>query len=49
MPSKAAARIPQINSNPNGLLNVLRLDGHVDFLAETTGENVRKSWYTGGE
>lgn len=48
-PSRSAARIPQINRNPNGLLNVLRLDGHVDFLEETTGENVRKNWYTGGE
>lgn len=47
--TKAAARIPQINRNPNGLLNVLRLDGHVDWIAETTGENVRKDWYTGRE
>lgn len=47
--ANAASRIPQINDNPNGLLNTLWLDGHVDFLAETTGENVLKSWYTGGE
>ena len=47
--ANAAARIPQINEFPNGLLNVLWLDGHVDFIRETTGKNVLKSWYTGGD
>jgi prepilin-type N-terminal cleavage/methylation domain-containing protein/prepilin-type processing-associated H-X9-DG protein len=30
-----------------GRANVLRLDGHVDDIEETTGDNVPKSWYTG--
>ena len=31
-----------------GRANVLRLDGHVDDIEETTGDNVPKEWYTGG-
>lgn len=31
-----------------GDANILWLDGHVDFLEETTGDNVPKRWYTGG-
>jgi len=30
-----------------GRLNILWLDGHVEMLAETNGDNVRESWYTG--
>ncbi len=30
-----------------GYANVLWLDGHVDYIRETTGDNVRKYWYTG--
>ena len=30
-----------------GRANILWLDGHVSSLAETTGDNVRKSWYEG--
>ncbi len=43
----AAKRIPMINANPNGLANVLWLDGHADALRETTGDNVPQSSYTG--
>jgi prepilin-type processing-associated H-X9-DG protein len=38
------------NSNPfqtDGKANILWLDGHVSQLEETTGDNVRKRWYTG--
>ena len=31
-----------------GRANILRLDGHVDSLDETTGDNVPEEWYTGG-
>lgn len=31
-----------------GRANILWLDGHVEHLEETTGDNVRESWYTGG-
>jgi prepilin-type N-terminal cleavage/methylation domain-containing protein/prepilin-type processing-associated H-X9-DG protein len=31
-----------------GRANVLRLDGHVDDIEETTGDNIPKEWYTGG-
>ena len=30
-----------------GWANVLWLDNHVESIAETTGDNVRKEWYTG--
>jgi prepilin-type N-terminal cleavage/methylation domain-containing protein/prepilin-type processing-associated H-X9-DG protein len=30
-----------------GYANVLWLDGHVSLIQETTGDNVRKFWYTG--
>ena len=30
-----------------GRANILWLDGHVNSLDETTGDNVRESWYTG--
>lgn len=30
-----------------GRANILWLDGHVEHLQETTGDNVRESWYTG--
>ncbi|MBI9019556.1 MAG: prepilin-type N-terminal cleavage/methylation domain-containing protein [Phycisphaerae bacterium] len=30
-----------------GKANMLWLDGHVDNLRETTGDDVRKKWYTG--
>lgn len=30
-----------------GKANILWLDGHVESLAETTGDNVPESWYTG--
>jgi prepilin-type N-terminal cleavage/methylation domain-containing protein/prepilin-type processing-associated H-X9-DG protein len=38
------------NSDPfqtDGKANILWLDGHVSQLEETTGDNVRKCWYTG--
>ena len=31
-----------------GQANILWLDGHVDSLNETTGDNVPKTWYTAG-
>jgi prepilin-type N-terminal cleavage/methylation domain-containing protein/prepilin-type processing-associated H-X9-DG protein len=31
-----------------GRANVLRLDGHVDDIEETTGDNIPREWYTGG-
>ena len=46
-PDDPAARILNINNNPNGQSDTLRLDGSVDSMYETTGENVRESWYTG--
>jgi prepilin-type N-terminal cleavage/methylation domain-containing protein/prepilin-type processing-associated H-X9-DG protein len=46
-PAQAATRVPEINRNPNGLANILWLDGHADAIHETTGENVNLSWYTG--
>jgi len=30
-----------------GKANILWLDGHVTWLQETTGDDVRKKWYTG--
>ncbi|MBN1124275.1 MAG: prepilin-type N-terminal cleavage/methylation domain-containing protein [Sedimentisphaerales bacterium] len=46
-PTLADQRVPQISGNPNGRVNTLFLDGHVDHIFETTGENIRKSWYSG--
>lgn len=46
-PRNAAQRVGQINSNPNGRSNTLWLDGHVEHIAETTGENVNQRWYSG--
>ncbi len=39
-------RRANILSNPNGQSNTVWLDGAVSAMDETTGENVRKSWYT---
>jgi len=36
------------NFETGGRANILRLDGHVDSLDETTGDNVPEEWYTGG-
>ncbi len=41
------ARKSATNNNPNGQSDTLLLDGSVSAMDETTGENVRKSWYTG--
>ena len=41
-------RLGNINDNPNGQSNTLYMDGSVDAMHETTGENVPKRWYTGG-
>lgn len=46
-PRDAAQRVGQINSNPNGRSNTLWLDGHVEHIAETTGENISQRWYSG--
>jgi len=43
----ADTRIPLIRTNPNGLANVLWLDGHADALRETTGDDVPRTSYTG--
>lgn len=40
-------RRANILANPNGQSNTLWLDGSVSQMDETTGENVRQSWYTG--
>jgi len=40
-------RRANILANPNGQSNTVWLDGSVSEMDETTGENVRKSWYTG--
>lgn len=40
-------RKTQILSKPNGQSNTVWLDGSVSGMDETTGENVRRSWYTG--
>ena len=47
-PPGDTVRRDDIMNRPNGQSNTLRLDGSVDGMDETTGENVRKSWYTGG-
>jgi prepilin-type processing-associated H-X9-DG protein len=31
-----------------GRANILWLDGHVESLEETTGDDVPEQWYTGG-
>jgi len=31
-----------------GRANILWLDGHVESLEETTGDDVSEEWYTGG-
>ena len=41
-------RRANINDNPNGQSNTLYLDGSVSGMDETTGENIRRSQYTGG-
>lgn len=41
------ARKANTIANPNGQSNTLWLDGSVSGMDETTGENVRESWYTG--
>ncbi len=46
-PSQQAARIPQIDTNPNGSVNVLFADGSVDKIMETTGINIPHSMYSG--
>lgn len=40
-------RRANILTNPNGQSNTLWLDGSVSGMDETTGENVRESWYSG--
>ena len=47
-PAGDPTRRANINNNPNGQSDMLLLDGSVDAMDETTGENVRESWYTGG-
>jgi len=42
------ARFDNIDANPNGRSNTLRLDGSVDAMNETTGIYVKETWYTGG-
>jgi prepilin-type processing-associated H-X9-DG protein len=46
-PSQFATRIPAINNSPNGNANVLFLDGTVDKIVETTGENIPYRMYKG--
>ena len=46
-PTTMAERISRIDQSPNGRANAVFLDGHADFIQETTGRNIRKSWYTG--
>lgn len=40
-------RLENILSNPNGQSDTVWMDGSVNAIDETTGENVRKYWYTG--
>lgn len=42
------ARFDNIDNNPNGQSDTLRLDGSVDAMDETTGIGVKEIWYTGG-
>lgn len=46
-PSQLVARIPNVNTNPNGNVNVLFADGGVDKILETTGQNIPHSMYSG--
>jgi prepilin-type processing-associated H-X9-DG protein len=46
-PSQLFARIPFVNTTPNGNVNVLFADGSVDKIMETTGENIPYSMYSG--
>jgi prepilin-type N-terminal cleavage/methylation domain-containing protein/prepilin-type processing-associated H-X9-DG protein len=46
-PSQLVARIPSVNMNPNGNVNVLFADGSVDKIMETTGQNIPYSMYRG--
>jgi prepilin-type N-terminal cleavage/methylation domain-containing protein len=46
-PPGDATRRGNILGNPNGQSNTLYMDGSVDAMDETTGENVRESWYSG--
>jgi len=46
-PPGDTTRRDNINNNPNGQSDTLRMDGSVDGMDETTGENVRESWYAG--
>jgi len=46
-PAGDPTRRTNILENPNGQSNTLWLDGSVSGMDETTGENVRRSWYTG--
>ncbi len=46
-PRNAVQRVGQINTSPNGRSSTLWLDGHVEHIAETTGENVNQRWYSG--
>jgi len=48
-PNRAPERVSQIDQNPNGRSNAVYLDGHTDAILETTGRNIQKSWYTGGD
>jgi prepilin-type N-terminal cleavage/methylation domain-containing protein/prepilin-type processing-associated H-X9-DG protein len=46
-PSQQLMRIPIINANPNGNVNVLFADSSVDKILETTGQNIPHSMYSG--
>ena len=46
-PAGDVTRRDNILENPNGQSNTLWLDGSVSGMDETTGEDVRKSWYEG--
>ncbi len=46
-PSQLAARLAQIDKNPNGNVNVLFADGSVDKISETTGQNIPYTMYSG--
>lgn len=46
-PAQLAARLPLIDKNPNGNVNVLFVDGSVDKILETTGQNISHNMYSG--
>lgn len=46
-PSQIASRTTLINRSPNGSVNVLFLDGSVDKILETTGEDIPYTMYKG--